>query len=168
MDIYSMNNKVVKSKEQNLLYDLFETNIIHRLDGNLSTFEVQEWHEMRIDLIFRDMYELESFDFDYYSTNIDVILSINDIDNPLNIKKGMILVFPTNRESLEDYRYNDDPINKLKRSSVPLLAVPNVSTKKDKDREKLKKGEFSLPPVANAVPKPPVVLQDGKIKIGGL
>lgn len=167
MDFYSTHKFVRKNRKQNLLYDLFETGIAYRTDGNISVFTVEEWHEMRIDLIFKEMYQLEPYEFDDYCENIDIILYINNIDNPLNIKKGMTLIYPPNKDALEYYRINDG-IKTKKKDSIPLLAVPNVSTKKDKNREKFKKGEYSLPPVATDVPKPPVVIQDGKIRVGGL
>lgn len=167
MDIFSITNKIKTNRDQDGLFDLFDSYILYRPDFPLFQYEVQEWDEMRIDLIFQNIYNLEPNEVGYYLGSIDVILFINFIDNPLNIKKGMIIKYPE-FTNIEAYRYNEDSHSATKRKTKPLLAVPNVSTKKDSDREKYKKSNYSLPPVALENPKPPVRIEDGMFKVGGL
>jgi len=159
-------SKIKTNLDQDGLFDLFEGYTIYRLDIPLLDFEVQDWEEMRIDLIFQRMYNLEPNEVNIYLAEIDVILFINQIDNPLNIKKGMFLKYPE-LGNISKFRYLEDE-NSRSKTKTPLLAVPNVSTKKDNTREKYKKNGFSLPPVALAIPKPPIRQEDGVIKIGGL
>ena len=82
-------SQIKTNLDQDGLFDLFEGYIIYRSDIPLLDFEVQDWEEMRIDLIFQRMYNLEPNEVNIYLAEIDVILFINQIDNPLNIKKGM-------------------------------------------------------------------------------
>jgi hypothetical protein len=166
MDIYSLSKQISSNNDQDGLYDLFDSFIVYRTDIPLFDFEVQEFEEMRIDLIFQRMYDFEPNEVSVYLSDIDVLLFINQIDNPLNIKKGMILKYPDFTQ-LSNYRYNEDRDSRTK-NRKPLLAVPNVSTKKDKSRESYKKNDYSLPPTALANPKQGVRSEDGIVKVGGL
>lgn len=124
----------------------------------LNTITVEEKHEMRMDLLFMDMYDIDPNLSDVYLGNIDAILSINNIDNPLNIKKGMVLRFPS-LEQIDSIRIrpeNDSFDKKNNRSVRDRLVVPNKSTRKDKSREKFKDSGYSLPPVVLRKPKKPV------------
>jgi hypothetical protein len=167
MDIYSIYKKIKTSKSQDGLYDLFDSYIFYRPDIPLYSYEVQQYDEMRIDLIFQNIYRLEPNEVGSYLENIDVLLFINFIDNPINIKRGTIIRYPDLSE-LSSFRYNEDALSATKRTVKPLLAVPNVSTKKDSDREKYKKANYSLPPVALETPKSSVRIEDGVFKVGGL
>lgn len=166
MDIWTLSDRIKTNNDQDGLFDLFEQFIVYRTDIPLYDFEVQEWEEMRIDLIFQRMYDFDSNEVGLYLKEIDVILFINQIDNPLNIKTGMILRYPEFPD-IGKYRYTEDADSRTK-SKSPLLAVPNVSTKKDKSREIYKKNNYSLPPVALANPKQGVRSEDGIVKVGGL
>ncbi len=122
---------------------------------------------MRPDLLIRDMYDLSPNEVGLYLGNIDIILFINNIDNPLNIKKGMILSYPSSLEDFDKYRFVEDP-DVPKTSAKDRLVVPNKSTKKDKSREKFKENNFSLPPTILDKPRPPVRIENGRFSIGGL
>lgn len=142
--------------------------------ANFRTIEVEERHEMRIDILLMDMYDIEPRLADSYLGNIDIICSINNIDNPLNIKKGMILRYPGLSE-FNNFRVlpDNDPFNKKNNKSVKdLLVFPNKRTRKDSDREKFKDSGYSLPPVVLRKPKKPVsVIKDGdtfRISAGGI
>ena len=55
----------------------------------LESYTVQRGEDMRIDLVMKSMYD------DIYTfPEIDIILYINDIDNPINIREGMVLYYP--------------------------------------------------------------------------
>ena len=167
MDIKSMNS-VVKNDEQDGLFDLFDTFLLYRPDVLYGEYEVKKYEEMRIDIIFQSIYGFEANEVGLYLENIDIILLINDIDNPLNIKEGMIIKYPYNIEDFIKFRYVEDKLSSSRRNVIPKLAVPNLSTKKDKDREKYQKSGYSLPPVVLETPKAPVRVDNGRIKMGGL
>ena len=171
-----------KKKISSRLFDLTVPDIIF-IDIDISSqnssvtydvIEVEEQHEMRVDLLFRDMYNLQPNEANIYLGNIDVILSINNIDNPLNIKKGMILKFPRIDE-FPNFRVSPDgdPFNKKNNTSVrDKLTFPNKKTRKDGSRENFKDSGYSLPPVVLRKPKKPVnIIRDGDefiIAAGGL
>jgi hypothetical protein len=150
------------------LFDLARPSFILRTDVDLAVIKVERKHEMRPDLLFQDMYEnLDERQVRAFLENIDIILFLNNIDNPLNIKEGMILAYPTSIEDFKKYRFKEAPEdNKI--SVKERLVVPNKSTKKDKNREKFKENGFSLPPTVLDKPRPPVRIENGQFSIGGL
>jgi hypothetical protein len=156
------------------LKDLFKPTIYYRYDfsedylANLSTYEVDESDEMRIDLIFQKMYELDPSSVIYDYKHIDVILAINNIQNPMNIKKGMILKYP-NLGDLDNYRITNQEINKSQsKSVVGKLGVVNKSTRTDKTRKAYQDNGYQLPPTVRKAPKIPVTIEGGNYKLGGL
>lgn len=172
MDIISI-NEFIRFDDDLDLFDLFKPTLIYLDDVpgteiNYKSFVVEEYHEMRIDLVFKEMYDFEPTEVGIYLGNIDIICFINDIDNPLNIKRGMVLRYPS-LEDFDKFRFNEDKDSFSKKEDVKSrLVVPNKSTRKDKSREKFKENGFSLPPVVLDKPRQPVVIKDGKFSIGGL
>lgn len=166
MDIKVL-NEFVRFDEDLDLFDITQSYLVLREDLSFSELEVEEWHEMRVDLLFRDMYNLEPFEVGLYLGNIDIILFVNNIDNPLNIKRGMTLRFPSNLDDFDKFRFTEDPSSD-RLSVKERLVVPNKSTKKDKSREKFKENGFSLPPTVLEKPRPPVRIENGQFSIGGL
>jgi hypothetical protein len=172
MNIISI-NEFVRFDEDLDLYNLFNPTLTYLDDVpgigvTYRNFLVEEYHEMRIDLLFKDMYDLEPNEVGVYLGNIDIICFINDIDNPLNIKRGMTLRYP-DIDDFPKFRFSDDQDNFNKKQDVrSKLVVPNKSTKKDKDRQKFKENGFSLPPVVLEKPRPPVRIKNGKFSVGGL
>lgn len=171
MDIISINEYIRFNSEIDL-YDLFNPTMIYNLENpgfvSYSSIKVENYHEMRIDLLFRDMYNLDPNEVGIYLGNIDIICFINDIDNPLNIKSGMELKYPP-IEDFDKFRFTNDKDNFNKRKDVKSkLVVPNKSTLKDKDRQKFKDGGFSIPPVVLDKPRPPITIRDGRFSVGGL
>ena len=78
---------------------------IRAINGSgVSSYVVQKDEDMRIDLVMKSMY-----DDDYILSDIDIILYINDIDNPLNIREGMVLYYPAS-ELLDDYRLYEEEV----------------------------------------------------------
>jgi hypothetical protein len=59
----------------------------------LREYKVVLEDEMRVDLFFKNMYGIESSVLHVYLHDVD-ILYINNIDNPLSIKEGMLLRYP--------------------------------------------------------------------------
>jgi hypothetical protein len=172
MDIVSI-NEFIRFDNDLDLYNLIEPTLVYLDDVpgteiNYKNFLVEEHHEMRIDLLFRDMYDLESNEVGIYLGNIDVLCFINDIDNPLNIVKGMLLRYPPIGD-FDKFRINSDGDNFSKKEDIKSkLVVPNKSTRKDKSREKFKEAGYSLPPVVLDKPRPPVRISNGRFSVGGL
>jgi hypothetical protein len=164
MDIVSINS--AKFDNELDVFNLISPSLFFRTDVRLREFEVTIDNEMRIDLIFQSMYDLEPNQV-YLLENIDIILFINNISNPINIKSGMSLLYPE-IEDLSKFRIEPSKIEEEKSSIKEKLVVPNKSTKKDKDREKFKENGFSLPPVVLETPRPPVRIEGGRFSIGGL
>jgi hypothetical protein len=59
----------------------------------LREYKVVLEDEMRVDLFFKNIYGIESSVLHLYLHD-DIILYINNIDNPLSIKEGMLLRYP--------------------------------------------------------------------------
>jgi len=168
MDIISLNEYLTYDKSIDLV-NLFKPVIINpTIDNELGTYVVGRDDEMRIDLIFKNIYELEYNEVGIYLGNIDVLLSINNIDNPLNIKEGTIIKYPQlGQFDLFRLRINENQA-KIKNSVGKKLAVPNKTTRKDKSRGSYLENDYSLPPVVLETPREPVRIEDTIFSIGGL
>jgi len=155
------------SNQPPVIYDLFKPTIIVDTK-NLGSYTVKREEEMRIDLLFQNIYELESSIILSYLGEIDIILALNNIDNPLNIKEGMVILYPPLGE-LYKYRKVDTDGEKAKEKVVKKLAVPNKQTKEDSSRKSYVENGYSLPPTVNSTPKPAVTFdtKNGKISVGG-
>ena len=95
-------------------------------------YEVQKGEEMRIDLVCESIYG----NTDY----VDIILNVNNIDNPLNIQEGTLLIYPVG--NIDSLRYSDV----RKQTSAEVLANTNKQQRKDNDRKKYVENNLSLPP----------------------
>lgn len=149
------------------LYDLTTPSFIWRSDVKFYTYTVKSEEEMRIDLIFVSIYNIEPNVSQDSLSDVDIILYINNIDNPINIRRDMVLIYPS-YDDLIKFRL---PITSLDETSVNIkqrLSVPNKKTRIDSDRQKFKENNYLLPPVINNKPKAPVRIANGKISIGGI
>lgn len=171
MDIKSLYEGV---KSRDGIYNLFTATIRYTYDDvepiEYDTYEVTESDEMRIDLIVLNMYDvsMEMAGLSNLYENIDIICIINNIDNPLNIKKGTILKYPP-QGSLPSFRIEKERDLKNKKNAIlNKIAVPNKKTKTDSARKKYQENNYSLPPTVNAKPKSPVSIENGSFKIGGV
>jgi hypothetical protein len=99
---------------------------------NYQQYEVQKGEEMRIDLVCQSIYG--SLDY------IDIILNANNIDNPLNIKEGTIIIYPTG--NVDGLRYSDIK----KQNAAEVLTNTNKQQRKDNNRKKYVENQYSLPP----------------------
>jgi hypothetical protein len=169
MDIISLNEYLTLDRNQNSLVNLFKPVIINpTIDTELGYYTVGRDDEMRIDLIFKNIYELESNEVGIYLGNIDVLLSLNNIDNPLNIKEGTVIKYPQLGQ-FDLFRITiDENQNKIKSSIGQKLSVPNKTTRKDKSRGSYLANDYSLPPVVLEAPREPVRIEDSIFSIGGL
>ena len=168
MDIKSL-YKYIKKSQTTGFYDLFTPTFISNPNIQLNQYIVTKDDEMRIDLVFANMYSIENSDLESYLEDIDVILYINNIDNPLNIKEGMVLDYPIIGE-LDDYRYL--PPTTLSNNSITKQLgtpnTPNKTTRRDESRQNYIENDYSLSPVVLDTPREPVRIIDGRFSIGGL
>ena len=95
-------------------------------------YEVQRGEEMRIDLVCESIYG----NTDY----VDIILNVNNIDNPLNIQEGTIIIYPTG--NIDGLRYSDIK----KQNAAEVLSNSNKQQRKDNNRKKYVENKYSLPP----------------------
>ena len=165
-------NKLKKdiSKTNTDLYDLFSVNFFFNPNIELLEYTVTKDDEMRIDLVFLNIYKLDLHTLDQYTQDIDVILYINNIDNPLNIKEGMVLQYPYNISDLTEFRY-EPAVSEKSNDVSKQLAVPNQpnkSTRTDTSRKTYLDNDYSLSPVVLETPREPVTIVDGFFTIGGL
>jgi hypothetical protein len=154
-------------KNPPVIYDLFKPTIIFDIK-DLQTYVVKREEEMRIDLLFQNIYELESSIIMEYLSEIDIILTLNNIDNPLNIKEGMSILYPP-IGALYKYRKMDTDGEKSKEKISKKLAVPNKQTKEDPSRKSYVENGYSLPPTVNSKPTPSVRFdnKNNKLSVGG-
>jgi hypothetical protein len=169
MDIISLSEYLTFDKNQNNLVNLFKPTLINpTIDNELGTYVVGRDDEMRIDLIFKNIYELESNEVGVYLGNIDVLLTLNNIDNPLNIKEGTVIKYPQLGQFDLFRLVIDENQSKIKNAVGQKLAVPNKTTRKDKARGSYLASDYSLPPVVLEAPREPVRIEDDVFSIGGL
>lgn len=155
----------IKSLEQtrwvNRKWDLNFPSIKHT-DVSLSQYTVQRGEDMRIDLVMKSIYD-DSSTF----SDIDIILYINNIDNPLNIREGMILYYPP-AEAFEEFRYYELGNVASNKSIKQRLGVLNKTTRVDEKRKKFLDANYSLPPVVMQEARPSVTFDEKNINVGGL
>ena len=137
---------------------------IRGINGSeVSSYVVQKDEDMRIDLVMKSIYDESGYNL----SNIDIILYINDIDNPLNIREGMILYYPE-IENLDNYRFYQEEVVVNNKSVKEKLGVLNKTTRVDEKRKKFIEADYSLPPVVKQQSKPSVTFDSENIKIGGI
>jgi hypothetical protein len=178
MDIKSLNEQVRQTsirsdlrktlKNPPVIYDLFRPTIITNQRG-LNKYTVKREEEMRIDLLFQNIYEISSDLISNYLEDVDILLNINNIDNPLNIKEGMLILYPE-LGKLQNYRVQENDSRSAKLSTTKKLGYPNKITKQDKSRKDYVDNNYSLPPTINSKPIQAVRYDSGssKLSIGGI
>lgn len=159
MDILSLTS--LKYNLNTKIFNFYYPVLVY-LNNNLNEYVVQKSEEMRLDLVMMSIY-----DDPLLLNEMDVIIFINDIDNPLNIIEGDIIYYPP-AEALSTYRFEFEPTSSVGKNIRKALATPNKTTKKDNNRKKFVDSGYSLPPVVLDESRPPVRLENDKIVIGGL
>lgn len=169
MDIYSLQKQIKFNVKQNL-FDLFEPTLFYRTDIPMGQYTVTIDEEMRPDLLMKNIYSIDYSLLDSFLEDIDVLLFINNIDNPLNIKSGMTIDYPLSIESFGSYRYSTNDTSSSN-DVLQQLAVPNYvdkTTKSDPNRQDYIENNYSLSPVLMDSPKDAITIQNGVFSIGGL
>ncbi len=145
-------------------WNLFSPDIMRNPIPDLYEYTVQKYEEMRIDSVMLSIYP----DYNAVLSDVDVILYINGIDNPLNIVEGMTIKYPI-FDMLDTFRVFmiDSKAGKNIRNTL-AVANPNKSTRKDGARQKFVENNFLLPPVVLGATRDPVRTGEGTILIGGM
>lgn len=131
-------------------------------DVQFEEYEVQKGEDMRIDLVMESIYGGE-----VTYANCDILLYINGIDNPLDIREGMKLKIPLPAD-IEEYRYEEPEAELVAASVIQKLGVPNKTTRRDNNRKKFLDADYSLPPTVMRESRPGVVVTPTEILIGGI
>lgn len=160
MNIKSLTKLKYNKKTQR--YNLFYPRLLYFPRTNLKVYEVQIGEEMRMDLVMKSIYL-----YDVSPEDMDVILFINGIDNPLNIKEGDIIYYPS-YEQLDGYRTDFADKTNEGEDVRKALSTPNKAAKPDLNRKKFVDNGYFLPPTVTDSEKAPVRLEGGKIVIGGI
>jgi hypothetical protein len=144
----------IKRDEENGLFDFtkltFKTvfeNVVY------NNYIVRKGEEMRIDLVCQSIYGNVN--------NIDILLNVNNISNPLNIKEGTKIIFP-DINSISEFRISV----KEERSVQKKIANVEKSVTTDPNRQKYADQNFSLPPTVLDRPTEQVKIEGNTIKIG--
>jgi hypothetical protein len=122
------------TKDSSGNYNLNQTTFELILTGavRFGSYEVQKGEEMRIDLVCNSIYQ----NIEY----CDILLNVNNIDNPLNIKEGSVILYPINDIDILRYSAPDNvDINKV-------LANSNKATRKDQSRKQYAENNLNQPP----------------------
>lgn len=151
----------IRREKNTKLYNLLDPNLIWS-SQEFGIYEVKEEEFMRPDLLMKSLYDTTS------TEDLDIILYINDIDNPLCIRVGMPIYFPVNSKDLEFFRYDLKSGDLSENNIKKQLIVPNKSTRKDSARKDYLENGYSLPPTVLDKPKEPVRIEGNNILIGGL
>jgi hypothetical protein len=130
---------------------------------DLNEYVVQKHEDMRIDLVMQSIYDDDTSTYQH----CDVILYINDIDNPLNIREGMTIYYPDS-QFFEEYRYVEQESNKINKTAKERLGYLNKTTRKDDKRKRFLESDYSLPPTVAREARPGVIVTPTQILIGGL
>ena len=150
------------AKYESGFYGIETPSFVYRNNIRLFSYVVQRHEEMRIDLVMKSIYG----ESDYFK-DLDVILYINGIDNPLEIRESDTILYP-NPGDLGEFRYYERGNFTENKKISEKLGVPNKTTRKDSNREKFINNGYSLPPVVMAESKNPVRIDKNTIFIGGL
>lgn len=159
MNIYDLDNvKKVKQKldkelGQQYFFDLTQSTFISRKDVSLNYWYVQPDEEMRIDVLCYRIYGSTDY--------VDILLNINKIDNPLNIKSGDIIKYP-GKNDINLFR-----VEETQKQTVQKLLNRNKAPRKDSNRKNYIEQNYSLPPTVLPTPTNAVSVSGNDIIIGG-
>lgn len=126
----------ILKKGEDGFYDLFQNTFDYTKVTNYSLYTVSRGEEMRIDLISNKIYGTTNY--------VDILLALNNIDNPLNIKAGSVIFYPIS-DLLTPRITPSEP--EVESSSLILDGnIVDKSTRIDPNRQIYNKNNNSLPP----------------------
>tara|TARA_R110000772_G_scaffold12063_1_gene37205 strand:+ start:3073 stop:3558 length:486 start_codon:yes stop_codon:yes gene_type:complete len=156
MEITQLNN-VLRRQDPTDLYNITEISFSYpgSFNFNISTYFVTEFEEMRMDLISNLIYGNTEY--------VDFLCSLNNIKNPLSVKRGdEILYVDVNEISrFKVSKINKDDVRKI-------ISNRRKQSKTDPNRTKyLEEKNYSLPPTITKTDYKPIKYKEGKTHIGG-
>ena len=168
-NIKSLYEQLSRNGNSESLVDLFKSTILNSVPTiKLAEYIVPIEEEMRIDLILKSIYELDYVSIEDYYGEIDVLLTINNIDNPLNIKRGQVIKYPSIID-LSAHRITEETdLSSQANKALTAISVPSKKTRVDGSRSKYNKTGLALPPVAKGNPKDSVRINNDNFNIGGV
>lgn len=157
MEFIDLNNNIRNKENSTSLYDINTISFSYKpevLLDNYKIYYVDEFEEMRMDLVCNSIYGNVN--------HVDFLCNINDIFNPLSIKKDMIIIY-VDENLIPAFR--PDRIDKTEIRKK--ISNKRKQTKIDPNRVKyLSEKDDSLPPTVTRRDYNPVKYKDGKISIG--
>ena len=152
MKLYDL-DKLIRDTKQDNLYNFFDPTFKMNIGINLQQHVVAPEEEMRIDLVCNNIYNsIEQVDF---------LLDLNDIDNPLNIMEGDQILYAS-VTAIPEYRVKTIDNNNARAQ----LLNANKSSRKDDNRKKYLDESYVLPPTFVETPEAPVKILNNQIVIG--
>lgn len=147
-------DKIKRNEENENLFNLTTLTFQATWQGvNYNSYRVKKGEEMRIDLVCNSIYgTLE---------HIDIILNVNNISNPLNIKEGTIIIYP-NLEQISSLRPKEVQVENTQK----LLSNKDKSTKVDPSRQAYVEQNFNLPPTVMDTPTQQIKVAGDNIRVG--
>ena len=147
-------DKLKRNPENENLFNLTTVTFQATWQGvNYNLYRVKKGEEMRIDLVCNSIYG----NIDH----VDIILSVNNISNPLNIKEGTTIIYP-NIEQIEKLRPQEVAVENTQK----LLANKDKSTKVDPSRQAYVEQNFNLPPTVMDTPTEQIKVAGNNIRVG--
>lgn len=152
MNIYDIDQ--LKKSEDTDLFDFTKLTFRTLFDQvTYADYLVRKGEEMRIDLVCQSIYGNVS--------NVDILLNVNNISNPLNIKEGSLIRYP-DLSSIPNFRITVEVQNNVQRR----IANVEKSVTTDPNRQKYTDQNFSLPPTVLDRPTEQVKIEGDTIKVG--
>ena len=128
----------------------------------LDEYIVQEHEEMRFDLIIESIYETNLY-YEY----LDVILYINNIDNPLNVQSGQKILYPP-KDDLDSYRMVIQKTEILGDNNKNMNGNHTKVNRVDQNRADFISNNYTLNPVQYVDNQSSVKLVNNSVIISGL
>jgi hypothetical protein len=150
MDFYDIST-LRRDTSQNNLYDLTEPTFVMGDIAPLSTVVLPE-QEMRLDLVSNSIYGTTNY--------VDLLMDLNSIDNPLNVKQGDTILY-ISLDQLDYYRITPNTIAQQRN----VLLNASKSSKVSTDRQQYIENNYQLPPTFLSSPGSPIEISSGSITI---
>ncbi len=147
-------DKLKRSTDNQNLFDLTAVTFkFSWVDAQYTQYKVKKGEEMRIDLICNSIYGNVD--------NIDILLNVNNISNPLNIKEGSTILYP-DISQLENLR----PREVSTEDKQKLLSNKDKATKVDPSRQAYVEQNYNLPPTVMDMPTEQIKVASGNVTVG--
>ena len=156
--IKSIENLTVRSSftDKGITYSLYDLTIPTYVNSNTSLtgiYSCNDYDNMRFDTISNNIFSDPDL--------LDVLMFINDYDNPLNIMSSDNILY-CDPSSINLFKNNSDVSNDLRDS----LIQHNKSNISDPNRINYINNDYSLPPTINSTPTSGVNISGNNIIIG--